>query len=173
MPSQVCASSSARLCLINHSVRHLQHRVGVNQAGLGTSTLPWAAHVGGKGFSAAERRMLIYLLATSSSLCPPFLVSWCRLTKRQKVASDSFPGSYCGQKKKVSVTVFCSPRINDAVLSLLVTTKQSAASSPVFLRSPVIMNGETKPSSCQQFWALNNPNSKILRLLGRTHISHW
>lgn len=101
MQSQVCTRSSTRICLINHSVRHLQHWVGVNQARLGTSTLPWAAHVGGKHFSAAERRMLIYLLAASSSLCSPFPVSWCRLTRRQKVASDSFLGSYCGQKKSL------------------------------------------------------------------------
>lgn len=131
--SRACTRGSAHVRLINNrSVRHLQCWAGVNQAGLGTGTLPWAPRGDGKGFSAAGKRMLIYLLAASSSLCPPFPASQRRLTETK--ASFWRLSGWLLWPKKVSVTMFCSSRINEAVLSLLVT-KQSAASSLVFLRS--------------------------------------
>lgn len=123
MPSQVCTRSPTCICLINHSVRHLRCWVGVNQARLGTSMLPWAAHGDGKDFSAEERRMLIYLLAESSSLCPPFPISWSRL-RNKRLLLTAFWAAFVA--KKVSVIVFCSSRISDAVLYLLVTTKNKA-----------------------------------------------
>lgn len=163
MPSQVCARSSTCICQINHSVGHLQQWVGVNQGRLGTSMLPWAAHVDGKDFSAAERQILIYLLATSSSLWPPFPVSCCRLTKGQKVTSDSFMGTYCSQKR-VSVTVFCSSRTNDVLLSLNNKTKH--CQQPGISEQPSNDEWENEAQLLQAVLCIKDQNSKMWRLPG-------